>query len=33
MQIYVVRHGRTDWNKEMRMQGRVNIPLNEETSK
>lgn len=30
MQIYVVRHGKTDWNKEGKLQGRVNVPLNEE---
>ena len=28
--IYVIRHGQTDWNKEGRIQGRVNVPLNEE---
>lgn len=27
--LYIFRHGETDWNKEMRMQGRVDIPLNE----
>ena len=27
--IYVVRHGETDWNKEDKVLGRTNIPLNE----
>lgn len=27
--IYIVRHGQTDWNKEGRYQGRVDIELNE----
>lgn len=29
MKIYFVRHGETDWNKERRIQGQVNIELNE----
>ena len=29
MRIYLLRHGRTDLNKERRLQGRMNIPLNE----
>ncbi len=29
MKIYFVRHGETDWNKEGRLQGRKDIPLNE----
>lgn len=27
--LYAFRHGETDWNKEYRFQGRVDIPLNE----
>lgn len=29
MKIYLCRHGETEWNKENRIQGNVNIPLNE----
>ena len=29
MRLYFVRHGETDWNKERRVQGQVNIELNE----
>lgn len=29
MQMYVTRHGQTDWNLEKRLQGRSDIPLNE----
>lgn len=29
MEIYMVRHGETQWNKEKRLQGRSDIPLNE----
>ena len=27
--FYILRHGRTDWNDEHRLQGEVDIPLNE----
>ncbi len=29
MRLYIVRHGETDWNKEKKLQGQVDIPLNE----
>ena len=29
MKVYFIRHGETDWNKEDKLQGRVDIPLNE----
>ena len=29
MKLYFVRHGETNWNKERRIQGQVNIELNE----
>ena len=29
MKIYFVRHGETEWNKQKRIQGRVDIPLDE----
>jgi probable phosphoglycerate mutase len=28
--LYIMRHGRTDWNDLRKLQGRTNIPLNEE---
>ncbi len=30
MSLYVVRHGRTDWNDKRLIQGRIDIPLNED---
>ena len=30
MSIYVIRHGETAWNKSYLMQGRIDIPLDEE---
>lgn len=29
MILYVVRHGETDWNHERRLQGRLDVPLND----
>lgn len=29
MKLYIVRHGETDWNKKRKLQGQVDIPLNE----
>ena len=28
--LYIMRHGRTDWNERHKLQGRTDIPLNEE---
>ena len=28
--LYIMRHGKTDWNVEYRLQGSVDTPLNEE---
>lgn len=28
MELYIIRHGETDWNKEQRLQGRSDIELN-----
>ena len=28
--LYIMRHGRTDWNEQHRLQGSTDIPLNEE---
>ena len=29
MRLYIVRHGETQWTKERKIQGQVDIPLNE----
>ena len=26
--LYIMRHGRTDWNERNKLQGRTDIPLN-----
>ena len=28
--LYIIRHGRTDWNDRHKLQGRTDVPLNEE---
>ena len=28
--LYIIRHGKTDWNVLHKLQGRTDIPLNEE---
>ena len=28
--LYIIRHGRTDWNDRHKLQGRTDMPLNEE---
>ena len=28
--LYIMRHGKTDWNVKRKLQGRIDIPLNEE---
>ena len=28
--LYIMRHGKTDWNEKRKLQGRTDIPLNEE---
>lgn len=28
--LYIMRHGKTDWNAERRLQGRTDIPINDE---
>lgn len=30
MSLYIMRHGKTDWNAKHKLQGRTDIPLNDE---
>ena len=30
MELYIIRHGKTIWNAEKRLQGRTDIELNQE---
>ena len=29
MNIYIIRHGETDWNAQRKLQGQADVPLNE----
>lgn len=31
--LYIIRHGKTDWNEKKKLQGRTDIPLNDEGRK
>lgn len=31
--LYITRHGKTDWNSKHKLQGRTDIPLNDEGRK
>ena len=31
--LYIMRHGKTDWNEKHKIQGRTDIPLNDEGRK
>ena len=28
--LYIMRHGKTDWNEQRKLQGQTDVPLNEE---